>query len=57
MRGQKLLESRNIRTAITRNQEAMKKYGCGYGLQVKSAQLHEAVKILNENRIKISTII
>lgn len=50
-RGQSLLKTNGVETALQRTPKRMQERGCGYGLKLKQEQAWMAVQLLQENRI------
>lgn len=57
MRGQQLLNDAGISAYIDRNIGAASKYGCGYGVRVRSAEARRAADLLQAAGIRVVDIL
>ncbi|MBQ1187009.1 MAG: DUF3343 domain-containing protein [Clostridia bacterium] len=52
IRGRDLLRNNGISATVERNSSGLGRYGCGYGIVIRS-DVDKALEILNRNSIKV----
>ena len=56
-KAQYILTQNNIKSYVVKLRATTERHGCGYGLEINESYLHNAVSIIENNKIKIVEII